>query len=94
MTYHLIYRNDRDGNLTVLSSHSTLDEAAKARLCSGDLVVGADYLPVVVDSWLFNWELADPQCYAKRMIALRDSGYYRVGAVIPSTTSTIIQHAK
>jgi hypothetical protein len=55
----------------VIGVAKTLEEAAKLRQVSGDLVT---LHGLVVDSeeWLFPWEKTDPNCYAKKAIEAVD----------------------
>ena len=47
----------------------TLEKAKAARVVSGDLVVHWSSGRVVTDpAWLWDWEKADPNCYAQRAI--------------------------
>lgn len=50
---------------------ATLDFAKEARKLSGDLVVDLR-TGLVVDSeeWLWDWEKADPMCYARRAMKM------------------------
>lgn len=61
----------------VIGVAKTLEEAAKLRVVSGDLVT---YRGLVVNSeeWLFPWEKALPTCYAKEaMEADADARRYK-----------------
>jgi dipeptidase len=47
----------------------TLEAARDARSLSGDLVVRAGTREVIADpTWLWDWEKAQPHCYAARKI--------------------------
>lgn len=66
--YYCIYRNEFSGDFFMEGSHEDLQEAAKLRKVSGDLIV--DGLCKVVDdpSWLFQWEREKPDEYATKMM--------------------------
>ena len=78
--YSLHYGDKRSEVLGLVSSRTcevrtpepvfaTLQEAAAFRKVSGDLVCDLATGKVVKDtSWLFDWEKADPNCYAQRII--------------------------
>lgn len=54
---------------TIAENIKTLAEAATLRQLSGDLVVYAATHKVVPDTaWLFEWELLDKDCYARKAI--------------------------
>jgi hypothetical protein len=65
--YHIINAN-RHGEYVIIADVCTLEEAAARRLVSGDLVVDSDFKIVRNPVWLFDWELADPECYARRIM--------------------------
>jgi hypothetical protein len=69
--YEVHYRRwlDTPKDYSKVGEASTLEEAKNFRAVSGDLVVHRDTHKVVKDSaWLWDWERADPQCYAQRAI--------------------------
>lgn len=82
--FFIISRQDYTGMYSVHSTHLTLEEAAKARRVSGDLVCGVDHMPVADEAWLWDFEKADPTSYAKRMIHLVLAGKFVVGRQLPS----------
>lgn len=70
----------------VIGVAKTLEEAAKLRRVSGDLVT---LHGLVVDSeeWLFPWEKTDPNCYAKKAIeADREAKNYKYYKLSSSRT--------
>jgi len=66
--FHVVYRNDSTLDASLLGSFNSLKDAANARSCSGDLVIDSDGKVVQHDSWLFDWEKEDPNCYAHRLM--------------------------
>lgn len=76
--YEVHYRRwfDTPDDYSVVGTAKTIEEAAKLRQVSGDLVVHADTHEIVIDGfqfpwpslWLFPWEQIDYDCYARRAI--------------------------
>lgn len=67
--FMVIWKHDYySGRYIVLSdNHRTLKDAANARMVSGDLVVDKRNNTIPEDdSWLWDWEKADPKSYAHR----------------------------
>lgn len=61
----------RDDYSLIAKDIRSLEEAKAKRNVGGDLVVDAFTHRVVDDSaWLFDWEKAKPNCYAKRAMKL------------------------
>ena len=49
---------------------NTLEKAKAARSVSGDLVVSWHTHEVIQsEDWLFDWEKADPNCYARKAMS-------------------------
>lgn len=64
--YRLVF--GRPDNFAVLKS-GTLVECFKARVVSGDLILTPSGEVLQGETWLFDWEKRDPNCYARRMQA-------------------------
>ena len=68
--FRLIYANDRNfpyGYYTVLSRHSTLEDAKAGRKVAGDVVVDEEGSIVTDRGWLFDWELTPVEGPSARM---------------------------
>ena len=49
--------------------YHSIEEAARARIISGDLVVSVSTGKIVIDdSWFFAWEKASEDCYVKKAV--------------------------
>lgn len=66
--YYRVFMNDGGGYYCILGQYPTLEEAAKSRQVSGDLIIGEDNQIVKDDSWLWQYEKDDPKSYAARCI--------------------------
>jgi len=67
--FMVVYVWENSGNWILLSSFKTLAEASENRRVSGDLVYDARTMEIVKDqTWLFDWEKKDSECYVKRML--------------------------
>lgn len=57
-------------NYDILGESSSLEELKKKRAMSGELVFNKKTLEIVKDnSWLFDWEKEESECYAQKMIS-------------------------
>ena len=69
-TQHKPYGVWYDQYVHIAGPFPCIEGAAQARKLCGDLVVDSQTLEVVPDpSWLWDWELNDPQTYAHRHVA-------------------------
>ena len=55
-----------DDFVLVAKDLTSLEEARDRRVVSGDLVVDGKGKVVKDEGWLFDWERANPNCYARR----------------------------
>lgn len=53
-----------DGAL--IAAYLTMEAAREARQVAGDLVFNPDHTISQSDEWLWDWEKANPNCYARR----------------------------
>ena len=58
--------DSRDDSSLIAEHIPTLEEAGRKRAVSGDLVVDSNNRVVQDESWLFDWEKQQPDCYARR----------------------------
>lgn len=64
---HDPYRGVVFTSYTVLARSRDLNEIARIRGVSGDLVFNESTKEIVQDdTWLFSWERESPKCYARR----------------------------
>ena len=86
--YKVVHRRDYYAmcDRIVIGVAKTLEEAAKLRRVSGDLVT-LHGLAVDSEEWLFPWEKTDPNCYAKKAIeADREAKNYKYYKLSSSRT--------
>lgn len=69
---HDVYLPEPALDFYAVGYFATLEEARKARCVSGDLVFDTRTRSVVEsDEWLWDWEKAKDDCYARRCIRNR-----------------------
>lgn len=67
--HHRRFYHSKDDRVVMRERIATLAEARDLRVVSGDLVVYQKTSEVVVnDEWLWDWEKAKDECYARRAI--------------------------
>lgn len=75
MKFYKVCVEDLNNRAVFLGEYDSIKAAAASRQVSGDLIVfaeGPNALHIVTDMcWLWGWEIADPQSYARKKIAER-----------------------
>jgi hypothetical protein len=86
--YYLVYCNDFSGDFVLIDTSTNLMELAERRTVSGDLIVDDTGKVVQEPSWLFDWELKQPNCYARRKMKDPPSLNYGYGTYEPPRRPT------
>lgn len=77
MPYAIHWRRDfhTKRDFSLIAEFHCLEDAAKARKLSGELVVNVSTGNCVdSDCWLWDWEKEDPNCYARKAIEFDKTG--------------------